>query len=403
MGEHETHPAGIWPSVAEPLPMTLAQGGADRLGCQYVRFSTGRHGLPNCHGFSTTPMTTDDPSSAARVAPVPSDISPEPSDYDERYFQTGLGLPYDESEPHWPRFFGEIAEHIVDQLAPATVLDAGCAKGFLVAAFAERGVDATGIDISKYAVEAAVEGAQGRLRVQSLTEPLEGHWDLVTCIEVLEHMVPTDTQQAIDNICAVSNRVLFSSTPHDFQEPSHVNVKPVATWVSWFAARGFFRRTDLDLSYISPWATLFERRALTAADVAYLYEVEIAPLREEVTVKRGELLEAERRIGLLLADLDEARGPAPTELEGRYDIDRVLSLIDQVIGLQAEMAEQRYRHDLALWATVEDADAQRKDLEARAIGSETRVAEVLASRSWRIGQALLRPAAPLRWLLRKEP
>ena len=74
-----------------------------------------------------------------------------------------------------------------------------------------------GVDVSEYAVASAVEGAQGRLRVQSLTEDLGGQWDLVTCIEVLEHMTPPDTQLAIDRICATTDRVLLSSTPHDLR------------------------------------------------------------------------------------------------------------------------------------------------------------------------------------------
>jgi SAM-dependent methyltransferase len=351
-----------------------------------------------------------DPESAPVTA-----VTPEPSDYNQRYFQTGLGLPYDPSEPHWAEFFGEIADHLVEQLSPSTVLDAGCAKGFLVAALVERGVDATGIDVSEYAVGSAVEGARGRLHLGTLAEPLDGRWDLVTCIEVLEHMAPADTQRAIDNICAVTNRVLLSSTPHDFVEPSHVNVRPVATWVSWFATRGYFRRADLDLSYLSPWAVVFERRAMTPADVAYLYEVELAPMREELATKQGALLDADRRIGELLVELDEARQPEPEpepepiEVEPRYDIDRVLSLIDQVVGLQAEMAEERYRHDLALWAATVAADEQRKELESqalraeeRAAAAELRVTEVLTSRSWKAGQAIFRPASLLRRLARKK-
>jgi SAM-dependent methyltransferase len=331
---------------------------------------------------------------------------PQPTDYDERYYRTGLGLPYDESEPHWARFFGMIADHIIAQLAPRTALDAGCAKGFLVAALAERGVDASGVDISEYAIKEAAAGARDRVSVHSLTEPLAGRWDVVICIEVLEHMSPADTQIAIDNICAVTDRVLLSSTPHDFAEPSHVNVRPVSTWAQWFANRGFFRRTDLDLSYLSPWAVVFERRSLTPADVAYLYEVELAPLREEMITKQVLLLEADRRIGELSAEAETARNAEDAvpayEHELRHDVDRVLSLVDQVIGLQAEIAEERYRHDLALWAAAEAADAERKRLLAHAALADERVTNLVQSRTWRIGHAVLGPPHRLRRLLRRS-
>ncbi len=86
----------------------------------------------------------------------------------------------------------------------------------------------------------------------------------MSCIEVLEHMSPADAQVAIDNIAAVTDRLLFSSSPGDHDEPTHVNTRPTAQWAAWFAERGFFRRTDVDLSFLSPWAVLFERGELDA-------------------------------------------------------------------------------------------------------------------------------------------
>jgi hypothetical protein len=180
----------------------------------------------------------------------------------------------------------------------------------------------------------------------------------------------------------------------------------VSTWAQWFANRGFFRRTDLDLSYLSPWAVVFERRSLTPADVAYLYEVELAPLREEMITKQVLLLEADRRIGELSAEAETARNAEDAvpayEHELRHDVDRVLSLVDQVIGLQAEIAEERYRHDLALWAAAEAADAERKRLLAHAALADERVTNLVQSRTWRIGHAVLGPPHRLRRLLRRS-
>ena len=75
--------------------------------------------------------------------------------------------------------------------------------------------------------------------------------------------------------------------------------------------------------------------------------------------------------------------------------DRSLALIDQVIGLQAELAEERYRHDRELEGFVAREKEFRKSVdEANNRTSEltTRLEEVLTSRSWRLGQAVLRPA-----------
>jgi len=75
--------------------------------------------------------------------------------------------------------------------------------------------------------------------------------------------------------------------------------------------------------------------------------------------------------------------------------DRTLALIDQVIGLQAELAEERYRRDRELEAFVAGEREFRKSVDEannRASELATRLEEVLASRSWRLGQAVLRPA-----------
>src|ERR1700675_4264980 len=81
-----------------------------------------------------------------------------PSSYGPQYFshyfdaQSKSGERAYERSEHWMRFFGTIADHIVKDIGPRTVLDAGCAMGFLVEALRDRGVDAFGIDISEYAI-----------------------------------------------------------------------------------------------------------------------------------------------------------------------------------------------------------------------------------------------------------
>ena len=346
-----------------------------------------------------TPAKTDLPGLTATDSN--SGAEPVGDDYDRRYYLHGLGLPYVESEPHWKRFFGEVADGIIRQLSPGTVLDAGCATGFLVAALAERGVDSSGVDISTYAVEHAVSGAEGRLQVRTLGETLGGPWDLITCIEVLEHLPVSDVQTAIDNICSATDRIVFSSTPHDFAEASHVSVKPTAIWVEWFGERGFFRGTDLDLSYLSPWALVLERRSLSPAQVAHAYETELEPLREEVVAKRAELLAASRRLGELETALRGGRGLLSDHDPAFISADRVLGLLDQIIGLRAELAEAKYQQDRTLRVARAEMRRSMQEAQDRALASEQRVEEVLSSRSWRLGQAVIRPARGLGRVLRR--
>ena len=189
-------------------------------------------------------------------------------DYDESYYRSDVGSdePYEWASPQWRTFFRAVAERIRAVTNPSSVLDVGCARGLLVQAFCEQGVDAYGIDVSQHAIETAHPDVASRLSVGS-AEQVEGSWDLITCIEVLEHMAPVAAERAIDSMCAASDRILMSSTPSDFEEPTHINVREPAAWAASFAERGFFRRTDVDLSFLAPWTVLFERADVTRREL----------------------------------------------------------------------------------------------------------------------------------------
>lgn len=85
----------------------------------------------------------------------------------------------------------------------------------------------------------------------------------------------------------------------------------------------------------------------------------MAPLREEAAVKRGALIELQRQMS-------------------------------EVLAARADQPERA-----ALEARAEDA-------EARAAAAEQRVAELLSSRSWRIGQSLVQPVHRAAHVIRRK-
>jgi SAM-dependent methyltransferase len=237
-----------------------------------------------------------------------------------------------ESE-HWRGFFQMVADRVIGVVSPASVLDVGCAKGLLVQALREKGIDATGLDVSRYAVEAAHDDVRDHLRVASATDPIDGRYSLITCIEVLEHMAPAPAQQAIDRMAAATNRILFSSSPSDHREPTHINTRPTEQWVASFAERGFYRRTDVDLSFLTPWAVLLERADLTAHELAQRYESRLTAVETELVEKREALLGAYR------ATSAAAREAVVVEWE-REVLDARHALLknrDHVVGVEAEV------------------------------------------------------------------
>jgi SAM-dependent methyltransferase len=175
------------------------------------------------------------------------------------YYGHCCGKPYCRND-EWMTFFGRISDRICEGIAPTRVLDAGCALGLLVEALRDRGVDASGIDLSSYAIEQLHDKVKPHCRRGSIADEFAGHFDLVVCIEVLEHMPSADAEAAVANFCRHTDDVLFSSTPFDYREPTHVNVHPPEHWAELFARHDFVRDTDYDASFLTAWAVRFRRR-----------------------------------------------------------------------------------------------------------------------------------------------
>lgn len=208
--------------------------------------------------------------------------------YGASYFAHSCGRPYMRDE-HWLGFFGAIADRIVEDIRPRSVLDAGCAMGFLVEALRDRGVEAYGLDVSEYALGQVREDIRLYCRRASVTEPLDRDYDLIVSIEVLEHLPAAEAEAAIDNLCEHAGEILFSSTPSDFSEPTHVNVRPTSYWVGQFARRGFLADAAYDASYITAWARLFRSDGFSAASALEAYEQRLSSLVEEAGALRKQV------------------------------------------------------------------------------------------------------------------
>jgi len=273
-------------------------------------------------------------------------------EYGSSYFRHECGVPY-ERNAHWLGFFDRIADGIVRDLRPSSVLDAGCAMGFLVEALRKRGVDAWGVDISEYAISQVDDSVREYCRVGSITDPPDRRYDLTVCIEVLEHIPAAETDAAIASLCASSDLVLISSTPEDFGEATHLNVQPVEAWSAAMAREGFLREVDRDTSYLTPWAALYRRSEESLEEAVRRYDRSWYRLRQEADQLREALLTAQKQIAEL-----EARAEEPAEQAERADEagrleEEVLRLRDLLVGKDVELGVARGR------LAVHEARAER--------------------------------------------
>jgi SAM-dependent methyltransferase len=227
--------------------------------------------------------------------------------YDACYYAGSCGPPYKRND-EWLKFFCGIADRIVADIRPRRVLDAGCALGLLVETLRTRGIDAFGIDISPFAIEHVYEPIKPFCRQGSVSEPLgeQEHYDLVVCIEVLEHMAAPEAEKAIANLCAHSHDVLFSSSPFDFTEATHLNTQPPEYWAARFARHEFYRDVDFDASFITPWAARFRHRTDPPPRIVGDYERAFS----QVVIERNELRAHAVRTQAEISRITEARDEA---------------------------------------------------------------------------------------------
>lgn len=263
---------------------------------------------------SPRPLTVAD----AGAPPAPAESGDPAVRFDAYYYSHDCGQPYERTE-EWLGLFARLADRIIEDLHPERVIDVGCAKGFLVEALCERGVDAWGIDISEYAIGEVHPSVADRCFVAGITgdlpDVLPGEFDLVTCIEVVEHIPATESAAAIEGLSALAPRVLFSSDPNDYAEATHLSVRPEEDWSALFARHGLFRNLDVDVAYLTPWAALYERLDGDPSEIVRRYERTHVRLRDEIRDVRatavrlqGALADLEAsRDGVLAGELDAAR------------------------------------------------------------------------------------------------
>jgi SAM-dependent methyltransferase len=95
-------------------------------------------------------------------------------------------------------------------------LDVGCALGFVVEALREVGVEAHGVDVSQFAVDHAAPGARGFLQRGDLGSGLpfpDGHFDLVSALEILEHLEPGNVAAALRELRRLTSAYAVVTTP----------------------------------------------------------------------------------------------------------------------------------------------------------------------------------------------
>jgi len=111
----------------------------------------------------------------------------------------------------------------IDERAPVSgksVVDVGCGGGLLSEALAHRGANVTGIDMGEaplavarlHQLESGVDVSYLQSTAESLAAAKPAEFDVVTCLEMLEHVPdPSTVIQACADLCKPGGHLFFST------------------------------------------------------------------------------------------------------------------------------------------------------------------------------------------------
>ncbi|MCH8096413.1 MAG: class I SAM-dependent methyltransferase [Proteobacteria bacterium] len=151
-----------------------------------------------------------------------------------------------------PRFWTETVKRFRDHYGlaeDASVLDVGCAKGFMMHDFKllMPGIDIRGIDVSSYAIENAIEDMKPFVQVANARElPFEdASFDLVIAINTVHNLAIEECKRALGEIERVSRRHAFITVDAWRNDEERQNM------LAW-------NLTALSYMHVEDWTALFD-------------------------------------------------------------------------------------------------------------------------------------------------
>lgn len=173
--------------------------------------------------------------------------------YNQNYFEFGIGY-----KGYTTTLQGKLTYHLVNFyralliklfLNPKKLLDIGCGTGLLVYYLRKMGVEAYGLDVSRYAISKAYPSIIPYLRVGNILKlPYPtGSFDIVITFNVLEHLekekIPkallechrVRTKYSLHKVYTLENRWMEKFHPQDI---SQISVLPQQWWQQLFNQLG---------------------------------------------------------------------------------------------------------------------------------------------------------------------
>lgn len=155
------------------------------------------------------------------------------SEYEQEYFKD---RPMEQK--YW--LMSKIWEDYFDLDENSSVFDYGAGLGYYIHCLRYYGIDRCwGYEVSKHAVNSSYGLARGRIS----NEIREGKYDLVLCIDVLEHLTLEEIESTIEKLINLSGKYILCSIccmndPNFPLDPTHKTKRTYRWWRHQFEKRG---------------------------------------------------------------------------------------------------------------------------------------------------------------------
>ena len=145
-----------------------------------------------------------------------------------------------DTKTHNTRAAEIIIPEIIKILNPSSSLDVGCGIGTWTKILQDNNIEAKGLDYFEVDRDLLMISEDDFIPVDLENGfNLNMKFDLIICLEVLEHLKETSSDIILDSLINHSENILFSAALPNQGGDNHINEQPFAYWQNKFEERGY--------------------------------------------------------------------------------------------------------------------------------------------------------------------